>query len=79
MKKYILYTCDNWHTRSSMDIVAVCSSLKTAIKIAKKQASKDGYIINEDDVYMLETKLQTQGYEGDGEFIIEEFEQNKLY
>ena len=78
MKKFIVFTCDNWHTNGSKDIIAVCSNLKNAIKIIKKQAKKDGQKISADDLYNLNNIKQTQGYEGEGEFLIEEYEQNTL-
>ncbi len=79
MKKYIVFTCDNWHTHASKDLIAVCSSLKNAIKIIKQQAKKYGEKINSDDLYNLNNIKQTQNYEGEGEFLIEEYEQNTLY
>ena len=78
MTKYIVFTCDTWHTNGSKDVIGVCSTMKNAIKIIKQQAKKDGYKIDEDDLYLLESIKQTQGYKGEGEFLIEDYEQNTL-
>ena len=77
MKKYILFSCDNWHSWASMELLAVCSSLNNAIKLAKKKAKIDGCKISADGLYMLKNKLQTQDYEN-GEFYIQEITQNEL-
>ena len=79
MKKFILFSCDNHHTWGSTEVVAVCSNLNNAIKLAKQYAKKQGNKLSEDDLYMLRYKLQTQGYSGDGELMIEFFNQNELY
>lgn len=79
MKKYIVFTCDIWHTHTSKNIIAVCSNFKIAIRLIKQHAKKEGVKITKDDIYNLENIKQTQNYEGMGEFIIEEMEQNKLY
>jgi len=78
MKKYIVYTCDNWHTNGSKDVIGLCSNIRHSIRIIKQKAKKDGHKISNDDLYNLQHIKQTQGYEGDGEFLIEEYEQNTL-
>ncbi len=78
MTKFIVFTCDNWHTNGSKDLIAVCSDLQNSIKIIRQKARKEGKRISADDLYNLENINQTQGYKGEGEFIIEEYEENKL-
>lgn len=78
MTKFVVFTCDNWHSHGSKDCISVCSSLKNAISVIKQHAKKDGNKISSDDLYLLKTIKQTQGYEGNGEFLIEDYEQNKL-
>ena len=78
MKKYIVFECDNWHSTNSMNLVAVCSNLKTAIRLIKKYAKEQGEKISSDDLYNLQNILQTQNFEGEGEFNIKVVEQNIL-
>ena len=78
MQSFIVFTCDTWHTHASKSIIGVGSSLNNAIKIIKQKAEREGEKISEDDLYLLNTIKQTQNYEGEGEFIIEVYEQNTL-
>ena len=79
MKKYIIYQTDNWHTHNSKDLLAVCTTHKKAIQLIKKHAKTvyDEKISN-DDIYMLTHHNQTQNFEGEWEYIIEELTQNEL-
>lgn len=79
MKKYLAYHCDTWHTRNSRELIAVATTKEKAIKLIQKSAKEDyGEKITEDGLYMLESKNQTQDFAGDGEFLIEEINENTL-
>lgn len=79
MKKiYIAYKTDAWHSYHSRDIIGVCTTFKNAVSICKKQAKKEGEKISNDELFNLNNIKQTQGYDGDGEFQIEEVEKNAL-
>lgn len=79
MKKYLVYQTDNWHTRASKDLIALASTKNKAISLIKKYVKKVyGEKISEDDLYMLTINNQTQGFAGEGEFVIESIEQNIL-
>lgn len=77
-KVYVLFETDNWHSGSSQSLLGVSKTLKGAIKLAKGYALLLGYKLTQDDLYMLENKLQTQGRGFDGEFYIECVPLNEL-
>lgn len=79
MKIYILSICDNHHTRSSQTTLAVCTSMNKAIKLANQYSIAEyGNPLSEQDKRQLNSYMQTQGYEQDGEFIIEEYKTNQI-
>lgn len=74
MKKvYIIFTTDKWHSNESKIIEYVTKTLKTAIEliteISKERYSKE---LSKHDLYMLENKRQTQGFDEETD-IIEEY------
>lgn len=75
---FLVYKTDVWHTHDSRDLIGIGTSHQTAVTIVKKQAEKEGAVINEDDIYNIVNISQTQSYSGDGEFLIEEIEVNTL-
>lgn len=77
-KIIIVYETDNWHSRASMNVIAVCTNKKKAISLIKKYAKEQGEKISSDDLYLLNTINQTQGFSGSGEFHMEEHEKNVL-
>lgn len=78
MTAYIVMTCDSLHTHTSKEVIAVCSSMNTAIRMIRQHAKKSGDSISKDDEYLLETIKQTQNFVGDGEYIIDKFIMNQL-
>jgi len=77
-KAFIVYKTDVWHSYASRDLIGVCTTLLQAIKIVKAQAKKEGEKLSKYTLQFLSEKLQTQDYEGKGEFDIEEIEVNTL-
>lgn len=76
MKTYILYTTDAWLSYSSRDIIAVCSTLKNAVKLAKQHSKDNDNCLNAYEVSFLLEKYQTQGRELN--YCIEEVDKNTL-
>ena len=60
-KVIILFSCDAWHTYSSMSILGLFTSKGKAIAYAKRdaKASEEG-AIDDDDIYNLNHINQTQ-------------------
>lgn len=79
MTQYLVYQTDSHHSYASRDLIAICTSKKTAISLIKKHADKQNEKISEDDLYNLQHINQTQGFEGEGEYVIESMEQNILF
>jgi len=78
MNVTIIYKTDAWHSYASRDIIAIALNKRTAIKLCKAQAKKEGEKISAQELWNLENIHQTQGYSGDGEFQIESIEINRL-
>lgn len=75
---YLVYKTDAWHSYASRDIIGVATDKIIAIDICKQQAKKESERIANDQLFNLDTILQTQGYSGPGEFQIEKIETNTL-
>ncbi len=75
---YLVYKTDSHHSYASRDIIGVCTSLSSSVKICKQQAEKENEVISKEELWNLENLLQTQGYSGEGEFQIEQFKTNVL-
>ena len=76
---FLTYKTDAWHSYASRDLIAVCSNFETAVKLSKKHAKTSGHKISQQEEWNLRNIKQTQGYSGDGEFMIEEMETNVLF
>jgi len=75
---YIVYKTDAWHSYASRNIITLALTKRTAIKLCKAQAKKEGEKISAQELWNLENIHQTQGYSGPGEFQFETIEVNKL-
>lgn len=73
----IIYKTDNYHSYASRDILGICVE-GGYIDIIKQQIEKEGEKLSEDDEYNLANIKQTQGYSGEGEFVLEWFETDEL-
>jgi len=76
---YIVYKTDAWHSYASRDMLGVGTTKSNALKIVRQQVKKQGEKLSKDDLYNLDHINQTQNYNGEGEFVIEPLETNKLY
>lgn len=68
---YIVYKCDTWHTRTSYQMISICTDKDNAIESCIEYAKKEGESIPLNELAFLTQYLQTQNYSGKGEFIIE--------
>jgi hypothetical protein len=75
---YIVFKCDTWHTQASRLVIGACTDIESAISLCIEYAEKEGQEIQEEELQFLSEKLQTQNYEGEGEFIIQKVPANTL-
>ena len=68
---YILYSCDCWHTSASRFLHGVFTSKDKAME-ALVQLLEDACLpeLSKDDLRNLSDFGQTQGYSGEGEFML---------
>jgi hypothetical protein len=69
---FLAYTTDDWHTEFSKSLIGAAANINTAIELCR--GAVDNIRLNEEDIQQLIDMRQTQGYRGNGEFIIEETE-----
>jgi hypothetical protein len=75
---FLVYKTDAWHSYASRDIIGIATSKDMAIALCKQQAKKEHEKFTSGDLFNLTNILQTQGYNGEGEFQFEMVELNKL-
>jgi hypothetical protein len=81
MKKevYLIYKTDNWHSYASWDLIGVATTEDIAISLCKKRATTEHARIDKDQLFNLGNINQTQGYSGEGEFVIQIAEIDTLF
>lgn len=80
MKKvYAVYKTDAHHSYASRDLIGIATYFSSAQLLCHEQAKKEGYEIKGDEAYNLANLGQTQGYEGEGEFMFEKLDTNTLF
>lgn len=61
-KTYVVYATDAWHSRSSCELIGVCTSLTNIMKVIRADISEFKYKkLDEDDKRSLMEICQTQG------------------
>lgn len=75
---FLLYKTDPWHTHDSKELLAICDTAESALSLAEMDAIQEGFPLKPEDLDQLVTMNQTQGYWGDGEYLIDEIESNVL-
>ena len=60
---FIVYQGDAWISQSSLDVIAVATTKKNAVRLVKKHARIYGCKLSRDDLACLESHNQTQGRE----------------
>lgn len=75
----LLYSCDAHHTHASKFLHGAFSSVDKAIEALRELIEKAKRPpISDEQVDLLHRIHQTQGYEGEGEFIIEPLKVDEL-
>jgi hypothetical protein len=74
----LLYKVDNWHSTESKELLGIFYTKENAILHAQKHAKLVGEVISKDDLYLLDTVGQTQAFDDEGEYMIEEVKINEL-
>ncbi len=62
MKQYLLYIGDAWLSNSSLQLLAVCTSIEKAVQLGQVYSKKNHLHIDESDWYELKVNRQTYGY-----------------
>jgi len=76
---YMLYKTDCWHTHASRELIGVCTTHFDIVKVIRERVAFEGEKPLPSNLWdQIFTIKQTQNYEGDGEFLYEEIELNKL-
>lgn len=75
---WVGYTTDFYHSYGSRDLITVCHNKATAIGRCREHARSNGPDFDEDDGFNLHNINQTQGYDGEHEYVIEEIGLNKV-
>lgn len=76
---FLIYKTDVWHSYDSRDLIAVATCFDMAISLCQKKAKKEGSKLSKYQLFNLSNIHQTQGYKGEGEFVIEEVTVNELF
>lgn len=61
MKVFVVFVCDQHLTKSSMEMIGVCSTKENAVKLCDIDASNNTNSLTEEEKGMLLDALQTQG------------------
>ena len=75
---FLVYKTDAWHSYASRDLIGVGNTILSAMALCVQQSRKENTKINGDQLWNLENLKQTQGYNGEGEFVIEEVNTDNL-
>ncbi len=76
MKVHLLYSGDTWLSKSSLTLLAVCSTKPVAISLAAEHANEGEEPLSDYDLSMLERYGQT--YDKDNNYLICETDMNTL-
>lgn len=80
-KVFLVSKCNTlhaWRQRNSYELIAVADTKTIAINMVRSHAEKLGETISPDNLHLLESISQTQGHDGESEYIIEEQNVNVL-
>lgn len=69
---FLAFKTDEKHSQEVRDLIGICEDLSQAIRICLLKAKEENTIIGINDMYNLSSIFQTQNYDGEGEFIIEQ-------
>jgi len=75
---FCVYKTDCHHSYDSFELIGIATSRAYIQKIVSKQAHKENERLSGEDIQQLSDINQTQGYTGEGEFFIQQYEVNIL-
>lgn len=75
----LVYITDNKHSYNSFNLIAVATNKANAIQLICNQVNNENEKLTDNDHFNLENINQTQGYKGEGEFLLQEIETNTLF
>lgn len=75
---FLIYKTDVWHSYNSRDLIAIATNKEEVMNLCIDQARKEKADLTQEQLYNLRTINQTQRYDGEGEFFIEQCEVNTL-
>jgi len=76
---FIIYKTDDQHSNSSKELICVATDFESALIFSEIQSLNEGHRLDRDQIFNLKTIKQTQGYLGEGEFVIEKVKTNMLF
>lgn len=78
-KVYLVFHTDVWHTNASKELLCVCTSWDSVMININQWVAMDCGELSEEQADLLHRIGQTQGYDGTGEFIVQEMELDELF
>lgn len=75
---FLVYTTDCHHSQASRDLIGCATTHENALKIIQSECENLGETLSEDSLYNLKHIKQTQGHEGEYEFLIDELQTDVL-
>ena len=75
---FLIYNTDVWHTHGSKKLIGLSESKDKAINLCEQYAERENETLSFNSILSLKTMLQTQEYDGTGEFLIKKIEINTL-
>lgn len=73
MKLHVLFSCDEWHTQGSKILLGVFTDKGNLVNTLGRALMDNGQPpLSDEDIAMLHNFGQSQSYEGDGQFIVED-------
>ncbi len=75
---FLVYKTDAWHSYASRDLIGVGNTILSAMALCVQQSKKEGKKISSEQLWNLENLKQTQGYDWEEEFDIEEVQTDTL-
>ena len=75
---FLVYNTDVWSIDGSKKLIGISKSKDKAINLCEQYAERENETLSFNSILSLKTMLQTQEYDGTGEFLIKKIEINTL-
>ena len=75
---YVVYQTDARHSYTSRDIIGIATTHPEAVTLIEKHIERSGETLSEEQFFNLNNIMQTQGFEGEGEYQFEKLDTNTL-